>query len=84
MLEKWWWKWPVPSWEILKEKVEVIFTKSASPYKKKIEDMALTSTAAQSSVISGYAYERSTNGQGLSQELASSIQETFLEFGFID
>lgn len=57
---------------------------SASPYKK-IEDMALISSAAQSDVISGYAHEGGTNGQGLSQELASSIlQEIFLEFGFID
>lgn len=47
--------------------------------------MALTSTAAQSTVISGSAREGGTNGQRLSQELASSIiQETFLEFEFID
>lgn len=47
--------------------------------------MALTSTAAQSTVISEYACEGGTSGQGLSQEMASSVlQETFLEFGFID
>lgn len=47
--------------------------------------MALTSTAAQSTVISGYACEGGTNGRGLPQELASSIiQDTVLEFGFID
>lgn len=47
--------------------------------------MALISSAAQSAVISGYAHKGGTNGQGLSQDLTSSIlQETFLEFGFID
>lgn len=47
--------------------------------------MALISSAAQSDVISGYAHEGGTNGQGLSQELASSIlQEIFLDSGFLD